>query len=233
MWAFCINCSISYEGQRVAQVKTKGKKNAVRTVRFDETLRVNMRPENNTIKVLVLDKGNMSDVVMGAMDIDISKISASPGFCIYIEHAQPVAFQMKDSKGKAAGTVYLGFAQEGRCQDDNQQQEVEGGERQTVFEIVCCANGHNSRRKYHFKSSDAEAIAVWVRVLKGLIKDKKEALASAVQRNRMETLIFSAKKLRAAQKTQLAMPSAILFGFLMNIVEGGLRRTPSEGNKAA
>jgi len=231
MRAFCINCSIAYEGQQVAQVKTKGKKNAGRTVRFDETLRVNMRPENNIIKVSVLDKGNMSDVVMGAIDIDLSRISASPGFCIYIEHAQPVAFQTKDSKGKAAGTVYLGFAQEGRCQDDNQQQEVEGGERQTVFEIVCCANGHNSGRKYHFKSSDAEAIAVWVRVLKGLIKEKKEALASAVQRNRMETLIFSAKKLRAAQKTQLAMLSAILFGFLMNIVDAQLR--PLQASKTA
>ena len=60
---------------------------------------------------------------------------------------------------------------------------------------------------------------MWVRVLKGLIKGKKEALASAVQRNRMETLIFSAKKLRAAQKTQLAMLSAMLFGFLMNMIE--------------
>ena len=28
MRAFCINCSIAYEGQQVAQVKTKGKKNA-------------------------------------------------------------------------------------------------------------------------------------------------------------------------------------------------------------
>ncbi len=64
---------------------------------------------------------------------------------------------------------------------------MEGGERRTVFEIVCCANGHNSGRKYHFKSSDAEVIAVWVRVLKSLIKDKKVALTSAVQRNCMKT----------------------------------------------
>ena len=41
----------------------------------------------------------MSDVIMGAIDIDLSKISASLSFCLYTEHAQPVAFQMKDSKG--------------------------------------------------------------------------------------------------------------------------------------